>query len=261
MDGRKLRPWIIFKAKIQQKAWLEAYPEAHITTSPNRWTDNELGLWWIKRCFKKETAVTQKGEYRILLVDGHASHITTAAIKYCVRKKIILLYLPAHTTHLLQPLDVGVFAPLATAYKNNIHTITRFSAAYSVDKVDFLEQYRLARDVSMTSINIQKAWKASGLLPFNPQLILKDFILPKEALENPLTQSYNITIRPTTLPEAVVSCNGPSGPFETFLTPATTREVQLLMDKVCKQGNQAEAEIILQKVGKSAISAMADSII
>ena len=139
--------------------------------------------------------------------------------------------------------------------------ITRFSAAYLVNKVDFLEQYQLARDVLMTSINIQKAQKVSGLLPVNPQLILKDFILPKEALENPLTQSYNITIRPITLPEVVVSYNGLSGPFETFLTPATTREVQLLIDKVYKQGNQAEAEIILQKVGKSAISAMADSII
>ncbi len=150
---------------------------------------------------------------------------------------------------------------MATAYKNNIHAITRFSATYSIDKVDFLEQYRLARNVSMTSINIQKAWKASGLLPFNPQLVLKDFTLPKEAVENTLTRSYNITIRPTTPPEAVVSYSGPSGPSEAILTPATTREVQLLMDKVYRQGNQAEAEAILKKVGKSAIFAMADSVI
>ncbi len=204
--------------------------------------------------------MTQKGEYRMLLIDGHASHITTVAIEYCVQKKIILLCLPAHTTHILQPLDVDVFAPLTTAYKNNIHAVTRYGAAYSVDKVDFLKQYRLARNKAITPTNIQKAWKATGLFPFNPQLILKDFILLKEATERPLAQSYNITIRPTTPPEAVVSYNGPSGSCEAILTPANMREVQLLLDKLCKS-SQVEAEILLKKVGKSAMLAMADSII
>lgn len=196
----------------------------------------------------------------MLVIDGHASHITTVAIEYCVQKKIILLCLPAHTTHILQPLDVDVFAPLTTAYKNNIHAITRYGAAYSVDKVDFLKQYRLARNKAITPTNIQKAWKATGLFPFNPQLILKDFILLKEATERPLAQSYNITIRPTTPPEAVVSYNGPSGSCEAILTPANMREVQLLLDKLCKS-SQVEAEILLKKVGKSAMLAMADSII
>lgn len=48
----------------------------------------------------------------MLILDGHASHISTAAIEFCIRQKIILLCLPAHTTHILQPLDVGVFGPL-----------------------------------------------------------------------------------------------------------------------------------------------------
>ena len=60
----------------------------------------------------------------MLLIDGHASHITTAAMEYCVNHKVILLCLLAHTTHLLQPLDVGIFAPLATAYKNLVHDYT-----------------------------------------------------------------------------------------------------------------------------------------
>ena len=98
-------------------------------------------------------------------------------------------------------------------------------------------------------------------MPFDPQLVLKDFTLPKEAVENTLTRRYNLTIRPTTPPEAVVSYSGLSGPSEAILTPATIREVQLLIDKVCRQGNQAKAEAVLKKVGKSAIFAMADSII
>ena len=93
----------------------------------------------------------------MLLVDGHASHISTAAIQYYIDQKIILLCLPAHTTHLLQPLDVGVFAPLSTAYKRGVHSITRYSARYHIDKVDFLELYKKARIEAISSINIQKA--------------------------------------------------------------------------------------------------------
>lgn len=55
--------------------------------------------------------------YRILILDGYASHITTAAISFAIANKIILLCLPPHTTHILQPLDVAIFAPLALAHK------------------------------------------------------------------------------------------------------------------------------------------------
>ena len=138
MSGRALRSWITFKAVMQQKAWNDAYPEAHISTSEKGWTENEIYLRWIERCFDKESAIGQKGEYRILCVDGHASHISTAAIEYCITRKIIVLCLPAHTTHLLQPLDVGVFAPLSIAYKNHVQRATRLGTCYSIDKTDFL---------------------------------------------------------------------------------------------------------------------------
>jgi len=45
----------------------------------------------------------------LLLLDGHKTHCSDAAAKYCVDNKITLVLPPAHTTHLLQPLDVGVF--------------------------------------------------------------------------------------------------------------------------------------------------------
>jgi DDE superfamily endonuclease len=52
----------------------------------------------------------------MLLLDGHKSHYTLEFIKFYIIKKIILLVLPPHTTHLLQPLDVAIFQPLAKYY-------------------------------------------------------------------------------------------------------------------------------------------------
>jgi len=93
----------------------------------------------------------------MLIVDGHASHVTTKAIKFCLAHKIVLLCLPPHTTHILQLLDVGIFAALAALYKKGVRERSRFLIDYSIDKVDFLEIYKVARARAITELNISKA--------------------------------------------------------------------------------------------------------
>ncbi len=93
----------------------------------------------------------------MLLIDDHASHIATQMIDYCVSQKIILLCLSTHITHLLQSLDVEVFASLTTAYKAHVQRITRLEISYSIDKTDFLEIYQQARHEAITSLNIRKS--------------------------------------------------------------------------------------------------------
>ncbi|KIJ57062.1 hypothetical protein M422DRAFT_98915, partial [Sphaerobolus stellatus SS14] len=44
--------------------------------------------------------------------DGHGSHETNAICLIAIQSHIKMISLPPHTTHKLQPLDVGVFAPL-----------------------------------------------------------------------------------------------------------------------------------------------------
>jgi len=70
----------------------------------------------------------------MLLIDDHASHIITQMIDYCINQKIILLYLSTHTTHLLQSLNVEVFASLATAYKTHVQRVTQLEISYSINK-------------------------------------------------------------------------------------------------------------------------------
>jgi hypothetical protein len=46
------------------------------------------------------------------LLDGHGSHITPEFDQYCLAYSIIVLYMPPHSSRLLQPLDVGCFSVL-----------------------------------------------------------------------------------------------------------------------------------------------------
>jgi DDE superfamily endonuclease len=80
----------------------------------------------------------------------------TKAIKFYIASKIILLCLPPHTTHILQPLDCGPFATLAIKYSRGI--LDRFQfATYNINKVDFLEIYQAARLESFTNEGVKKA--------------------------------------------------------------------------------------------------------
>ena len=51
--------------------------------------------------------------YRLLLVDGHCSHVNLSFLDYADKHWIIILVLPPHSTHRFQPLDVGLFSPLS----------------------------------------------------------------------------------------------------------------------------------------------------
>jgi hypothetical protein len=56
------------------------------------------------------------GIFRLLILDGYGNHATFRFKKLAHEYKIILLYLPAHITHKLQPLDVGIFRPQSGFY-------------------------------------------------------------------------------------------------------------------------------------------------
>lgn len=171
LTGRILPSWTIFKGVKNLNKWHDTMERIgladsgyHISTSENGWTNNELGQAYFEDHFNRHTKETLKGEYRILIVDGHDSHLTTKAVEYCIDNKIILLCLPPHATHMLQPLDVGCFGPLAQVYKGMITEAYTFGATYNIDKCEFLEIWHAAREKALNSKNIKSSWQKCGIL-------------------------------------------------------------------------------------------------
>ena len=57
---------------------------------------------------------------RLLLINSHSSHVNMDFIDWTDRHRIIIMILPPYTTHRLQPLDVGMFQALSTAYSKQV---------------------------------------------------------------------------------------------------------------------------------------------
>ncbi|SLM41441.1 HTH CenpB-type DNA-binding domain [Lasallia pustulata] len=253
---QSLKPWVIFKGKQHMKAWWDVFTTGHISVSENGWTDNDICFEWLKRCFEPETRPTTPEKWRLLLFDGHASHLTGQAIDFCLEHKIVCFCLPAHATHLVQPLDVGVFAVLAHWYKTLIRERSRFNLTYQITKVDFLELMQEARARAITKTNVIKAWEATGHKPFNPAIVLKQvpsstkisgpsLLSSASSSSQPLTTSTSKS-RPITRARAT-SANRPVTRDGTALiplsaaTPANIIDVDKLVTQAKLVGVQAES--------------------
>ena len=117
--------------------------------------------------FEPETAARQRGEWRILLLDGYESHLSCVMLDFVEKKKILLVCLPAHSTHLLQPLDVGLFGLLQHAYTAEVGKLAEVGINY-INKVMFLEILAKARVQALTKRNARGAWRGAGIKPYNP---------------------------------------------------------------------------------------------
>ena len=93
-------------------------------------------------------------------------------IELALKHNIILYCLPAHTTHRLQPLDVGVFGPLQTAWFNQCDAVLE-ETGEGIKLKDVVKSYMEARNTSFKSKTILMAWRKSGIRPFNPNIFPK----------------------------------------------------------------------------------------
>jgi hypothetical protein len=122
-DGTYTLVALIYKGESHdlQDSWvdqIEDSDEAYFTASANRWTCDSLGLQWLQKVFNPATKAKAGRGWRLLIVDRHSSHVNMNFINYTFLNRIIVHILPSHTTHRLQPLDIGFFGPLSTAYSN-----------------------------------------------------------------------------------------------------------------------------------------------
>jgi 4-hydroxybenzoate polyprenyltransferase len=104
--------------------------------------------------------------------------------------KIWLSWLPSHSSHITQPLDVAVFGPLKTYY----HQLTRSWATYEATSPHqqqlFLEAYERASQKAMSQRNITSGFSKSGVFPICVQKAI-EALKPRErkhkSFEGPTT--------------------------------------------------------------------------
>ena len=93
---------------------------------------------------------TEELESRLLLFDGHLSHLWYGTIQHGKEKNVTTIKLLAHTTDLLQPLDVSVFKLL----KDNQGSIL-------FNRLMKMKISRLSKSEFPTLLSSEEVWRKS----------------------------------------------------------------------------------------------------
>jgi 4-hydroxybenzoate polyprenyltransferase len=101
-----------------------------------------------KKVFLPQTITS---EPRLLILDGHGSHETTDFMYLCYQHNIHLLFLPPHTSHVLQPLDLSVFSSLKTHYRTAVSNLAVTTDSSLIRKQNFLACYSKARKEALSA--------------------------------------------------------------------------------------------------------------
>ena len=184
-DGFTVPPYIIVAGKNHLSTWSYDSPlprDWRIAVTSNGWTTNERGLDWLRH-FENHTRLRTKGTYRLLILDGYESHHSTDFELLCKENNIITLCMPPHSSHKLQPLDVGCFRALKRSYGAEIEKLMRVQITY-ISKEDFFPAFHTAFRTALTELNIRGGFRGSGLVPYDPEYVISqlEVIIPVSRL-------------------------------------------------------------------------------
>jgi len=175
--GSYVPPMIIFKRKRMSEILLRGSPAGTIgCCSTNGWIDAALFLKWLNH-FISHVKPTVDDKV-ILILDGHCSHKSLEVIDLARSNGVVIVCLPPHTTHRLQPLDRTFYGPLKSKYNSECDKFMLSHAGQRIGQFDLAALFGAAY---IRTASVEKAvtgFKSTGIWPFNPDVFSDVDFLP-----------------------------------------------------------------------------------
>lgn len=183
-EGTFLPPYVIFKGVYKRKKWVEEMPRGSVVAMNRKsgYIDADIFLDWFQNHF-----IPRKNAGKCLLIlDGHASHMNNPhMLDVAIKNDVILLCLPNHTTHYLQPLNKSFFCSLKAKYGYYFLEWRSFHPDEKLNRQVFGKLLKKAWTDVATISNGIAAFRATGIVPFDPTVIPEyDFLIIPPVLKD-----------------------------------------------------------------------------
>lgn len=155
----------------------------------------------------------------LLILDNHSSHISLTAVDYCKSSGIVLLTLPPHTSHKLQPLDRCLYGPLKRHFSKGMDDWMRTNPGRAVTIYEVGKLAGTAFNLTMTPNKISSGFRVTGIFPLNSQIFEDHEFAPAEVTDRPLTEQDEENVEPIQLPQTPVAAE-PDEASTSHVTPA-----------------------------------------
>ncbi|XP_047125213.1 uncharacterized protein LOC124807393 [Hydra vulgaris] len=166
-SGKYISPYFVFERKrINNQLLRGGNADMLAKVSDSGWINEHLFVDWLNHfiSFAKPT----KDEPVLLVLDNHESHISLDCYLLCGGNGIVLLFLPPHTSHRMQPLDLTYFGPLKSAYNRECDIFIAANIGRRITQYEVVELFTKAFN---RLSNIEKAangFRAAGFYSLDP---------------------------------------------------------------------------------------------
>lgn len=172
--GFSIPPMVVWDRKtLHPDMTAGEVPGTFYGLTSNGWMDMDLFEHWLTLHFLRYAPPVRP---LLLLMDGHSTHYSPAAIRLAAEQEVILFTLPPNTTHVTQPLDKGVFGLLKVTWRNICQEYVLKNPGKVVTRMSFLPLFAAAWKRSMTMQNILSAFKVTGIYPVDRTRVLPKVI-------------------------------------------------------------------------------------
>ena len=200
--GTAIPPMIIFPRVRYKEHFLSGAPTGSIGAgSQSGWINESLFVEFLQHIIAYTKC--SPNEPILLILDNHESHCSIEAVTLAKEKGVVMLTLPPHTSHRLQPLDKSVYGPFK-AYQNQ--AADGWMRSHPGKKISIYELPQIINEAflsAMTPRNIIAGFRATGIYPCNRNIFsdadfapasLSDRPNPNINLSSPLPQTEDALI-------------------------------------------------------------------
>lgn len=197
-SGYFLEPLILLPNKKTKRNIESIVNECLLASTPSGWMNKDsFILYAILFCsqithYRITLPISIRNDPILLIVDGHPSRRNYLANYIFSCFNVDLVVLPGHTSHVLQPFDLTVAAPLKSQLKINLS-----NSQFHIDNLDFNNFGQLQKQTAQqvremlirsfldahqkvcTPSNIKSGFEASGIFPLDPVRALQsEYAMP-----------------------------------------------------------------------------------
>lgn len=191
-NGICLPPFVIYKAKHLYDTWCPKNLIRGIVynKTDSGWIDEDRFFDYFNRLFIPETKHLDRP--LLLILDGHTSHLSLKTTRLAIENQIHILCLPAHATHILQPLDVYTLKFVKTQWRTLLWEFNKKHCSKKLDKSNFIHLFAKLYSYALLPSHCSAAFGKAGIFPFDPRAVRRQRLTKVSPSQNtePTTASY-----------------------------------------------------------------------
>ena len=196
-EGRFLPPVLVLKGVNKRRDICDGLPPGSdvFMNAKNGYVNTELFMKWFKEFFipRKSPGVN------VLILDGHVSHCNSLELlDLADQNDVVLICLPSHTTHALQPLDRAFFGPLKKYFNQETQAAMKTEGKGGISRSKLGYLFCAAWKKAASVGNAVNGFKGCGIFPLNPNAIPDHMFSVADAMANANSSSQCSSVPPST---------------------------------------------------------------